>query len=298
MTSLQIRYFLEVARCGSFSKAAERLFAMQPAVSKKIQLMEQELNVELFHRSYRKATLTPAGELYYQLFSKFEREFENVAMTVSQMQRGISSKLSVIAVEGLEITKYSEVLQKLHWEHPMLSVSMDRKSPSEMLDDLLSGNADVVIAFDHLVDGADGISTMVLYESKCSLFFSTNHVLSQEQIENIDLKAFKNETFFWPRGWHSATPGTLRLNEEIRQCLGFVPTHEEHLSSIYAVQSALSCGIGVAVMADEATQNYNLKEINRIPLDIPSNVVAAWRKDNRNQFLRLLLEGFRKCREE
>ncbi len=57
-----LRYFVGVAECGSFSRAAERLHTAQPNLSLQIQKLEAELGVRLFHRSRKGATATAAGE--------------------------------------------------------------------------------------------------------------------------------------------------------------------------------------------------------------------------------------------
>ena len=60
-----MRYFIEVARRGSFSEAARRLYTAQPNLSKQIAQMEQELGFALFVRTRRSVKLTPAGEFLY-----------------------------------------------------------------------------------------------------------------------------------------------------------------------------------------------------------------------------------------
>ena len=57
----QIRYFLAVQETGTFTKAAERLFVTQPALSSGIKGLEEELGVKLFERGHKRATLTPEG---------------------------------------------------------------------------------------------------------------------------------------------------------------------------------------------------------------------------------------------
>jgi DNA-binding transcriptional LysR family regulator len=58
----QIRYVLELYKCGSFSKAAQNLYVTQPTLSQQIQSLEKELNLKLFVRNSRGITLTDAGD--------------------------------------------------------------------------------------------------------------------------------------------------------------------------------------------------------------------------------------------
>ena len=57
--------FYTVAECGNISRAAARLFISQPAVSKSIQKLEENVGIKLFERSSRGVSLTPEGELLY-----------------------------------------------------------------------------------------------------------------------------------------------------------------------------------------------------------------------------------------
>ena len=62
MNTIKIRYFVEVARRGSFSEAARHLYTAQPNLSKQIAQMEQELGFSVFTRSKNGITLTNYGE--------------------------------------------------------------------------------------------------------------------------------------------------------------------------------------------------------------------------------------------
>jgi len=59
----QLASFLEVAKLGSFSRAAEKIYRTQPAVSAQVRLLEQECGEKLFDRSGKRVLLTPAGEV-------------------------------------------------------------------------------------------------------------------------------------------------------------------------------------------------------------------------------------------
>ncbi len=66
MYNHQLDTFIRAADAGSFSKAAEDLFISSTAVMKQINLLENALEVQLFHRTPRGLTLTDAGKSYYQ----------------------------------------------------------------------------------------------------------------------------------------------------------------------------------------------------------------------------------------
>ena len=62
MELTQLRYVLQLASTSNFSKAADRLYITQPALSQQINVLEEELGLKLFRRTTRKVTLTETGE--------------------------------------------------------------------------------------------------------------------------------------------------------------------------------------------------------------------------------------------
>lgn len=78
MTISQIKYFVTVAKCLSFTKAAEQLFVTQPALSRHIRNMEEELNIQLFVRTNHGIRLTPAGSSLYMGMSTLYQNYINM----------------------------------------------------------------------------------------------------------------------------------------------------------------------------------------------------------------------------
>src|SRR5712692_9310990 len=91
MELAQLEYFLKVVEEGSFSKAAERVFRTQPAVSIAIRRLEEEIGAPLFERSQKTPALTEVGELVYdyakRILSLRDQTFDAVSETKS-LQRG------------------------------------------------------------------------------------------------------------------------------------------------------------------------------------------------------------------
>jgi len=61
----QLEYFLMVSDLASFTRAAERLYVSQPAVTNAVRSLEEELGIQLLDRSQRKVTLTAEGKIFH-----------------------------------------------------------------------------------------------------------------------------------------------------------------------------------------------------------------------------------------
>ena len=96
MTSLQIKYFLTVTDCMSFSQAAEALFVSQPSVSRQIKQLEQELGYQLFDRTQRSAvSLTAAGMVFRDAFQGIQKQYHTAQTAARELAAAESLVLRV-----------------------------------------------------------------------------------------------------------------------------------------------------------------------------------------------------------
>ena len=87
----RIEYFLMAAKYMNFTKAANLLYISQPSLSKQIAILEEELGQQLFDRSKRNLTLTPAGRVLCSGFEKLMPEIESLVEKVKQIKNGTTS---------------------------------------------------------------------------------------------------------------------------------------------------------------------------------------------------------------
>ena len=88
-----IRAFLAVAETGSFSRAAEKLFITQPAISKRISTLEESLDCQLFDRLGKTIQLTQAGEALIPSYQKILTEIDQTERIVSSLRTNVSGHL-------------------------------------------------------------------------------------------------------------------------------------------------------------------------------------------------------------
>ena len=87
MNMIQMKYFITAAKCLNFTKAADKLFITQPALSRQIASMEAELNMQLFIRNNRSVRLTPAAVVLLEGFEKIYNEYNvTVAKALNSFQ--------------------------------------------------------------------------------------------------------------------------------------------------------------------------------------------------------------------
>lgn len=89
----QLEYFLAVSELKSFTKAAEKFYVSQPAVTNAISSLEKELNTRLFVRSNRHFSLTTEGEVFYNYIKLV---FKDVNVALSQLDHVKNKKKNIL----------------------------------------------------------------------------------------------------------------------------------------------------------------------------------------------------------
>ena len=95
MDILNLQTFISVSDAGSFSRASEQLFITQPAVSKRISALEQELGIPLFDRIGKKVQLTEAGHALLPSAKKILAELEESRRAISNLSGKVSGSLKL-----------------------------------------------------------------------------------------------------------------------------------------------------------------------------------------------------------
>lgn len=142
MELYQLKTFVAVAQEGNLSRAAERLFLSQPAVSAQIKALEEELGLALFLRTPRGMETTPAG---LSLRERAEATLKSAEDFLHQA-RAVSGRLSGPFRLGHntdpEYLRIFRVAQEVHQEHPGIELELFKANSGEIRQDLETGRLD------------------------------------------------------------------------------------------------------------------------------------------------------------
>ncbi len=138
----QLETFLEVARHNSFSRAAEKRFRTQPAISSLIRSLEEEVGAKLFDRSGGKVAMTAAGKLFQQ-FAEEALQLRRGAITkIGEMERVPRGEIIVGANEGTCLHVLPEVFAQFKKLYPDVQVSVHRAERGRILDLIIDNTVD------------------------------------------------------------------------------------------------------------------------------------------------------------
>jgi DNA-binding transcriptional LysR family regulator len=138
----QLETFLEVARHTSFSRAAEKRFRTQPAISAQIRALEEEVGARLFDRSGGRVALTAAGKVF-QRYAEEALESRRAALaTVGEMERIPRGELVVGANEATCLHILPEVFAEFKKQYASVAVSIHRSERARIMEAIIDNSVD------------------------------------------------------------------------------------------------------------------------------------------------------------
>jgi DNA-binding transcriptional LysR family regulator len=138
----QLETFLEVARLSSFSRAAEKRFRTQPAISAQIRALEEEVGAKLLDRSGGKVSLTAAGKAFQKYADDALQARRAIVTAMAEMERIPRGELVVGANEGTCLHVLPEVFSEFKKQYPGVSVNINRLESTGILESVIDNSVD------------------------------------------------------------------------------------------------------------------------------------------------------------
>lgn len=142
----QLRAFCHVARLGSISRAAERIYSSQPAVSVQIRALEDMVDLALFERNGPNIALTPVGREFYRLALPLVDEIDRLPDTFAEQHRHVAGDVHVAAGDTSAAVLLPEYLKRFAQRHPDSRVNVRTGTGRECLQWLRAYEVDLVVA--------------------------------------------------------------------------------------------------------------------------------------------------------
>lgn len=145
MNVRQLHYFLQIAELKSFTRAAAVLHVAQPALSRSIRLLEDELGVQLFHRTERGVQLTESGELLRARAAKLIADFAQVRDEVAAQATELRGELTVGVPPSMREMVTLPLVRLFRTRHPRVLLRVN-EGISTVLNELVhTGRLDMAV---------------------------------------------------------------------------------------------------------------------------------------------------------
>jgi DNA-binding transcriptional LysR family regulator len=242
----QLRYFLVLAEELHFHRAAKRLFVAQPALSRQIQQLEEEIGVLLFRRNRRLVEITEAGKLFVQRARQVLADLEHATQDARNLERGLAGRLTFSFVPSASYILLPAILKMFRVQYPDVELNLLELSTAQQLDALSRNQSDIALLhpWKHEV--------RVVYKRLMTEPFVVacpeDHPHAGKK--SIPLKSFANDRFIMIPRWLGPTvSGMYEVTAELLRNAGVEPNiAPEAPAQLHAALGLVNAGFGVALV--------------------------------------------------
>lgn len=180
-----LQAFISVSEIGSFSKAAEKLFITQPAVSKRISALEHELNIALFDRIGKKVQLTEAGMAMLPSAKRILAELEESRRVISNLSGKVGGPLRLGTSHHIGLHRLPPVLRAYTANYPDVDLDIHFMDSEDACESVLKG--DLELAISTLPEKPmENLTTNIVWHDPLGIVISKDHPLNGRKNITID----------------------------------------------------------------------------------------------------------------
>ncbi len=245
MDLTQIRYFLALAQTLNFTRAAEACHVTQPALTKSIQRLEEELGGPLLLRERSLTQLTPLGQAMLPLLEQTFAAAERAKEHASGMKRPASSPLRVGLAADVPTPPFLPVFGELAARLPGFELSLEGAGTAKLCEALLQGTLDAAVVTEEAAL-SDRLNRWALFRDVAMLMLPPGHALDTG--EAVPLSALDGTAVICG----TADCRMMRLLEQARKTHGTRPSHRHRVDAPGRAADLVRAGLGIALSTERS----------------------------------------------
>ncbi|SFA98917.1 LysR substrate-binding domain-containing protein [Clostridium frigidicarnis] len=274
MNLQQLEYLKTIAETENFTVAANLLSVTQPALSKSISKLEDELNVPLFEKNGRNIKLTRFGRIFLNHSNIALMEIEKGVKELEDIINPNTGTISISSTSSIGTYFMPFIISGFLNTSPNTKFQFNYQSIPDILKDLKSGKID--LGFYHNIDGIDSndeIESIAIKREEYVLIVPKKHALSNRF--EVSLKELKDESFV------AFCDGNKDKMLSYAEYLGYIPKISIHPSEASMLEGLVAAGAGISVVPNTPIINTNAVSIINIKENIKDKVIyMAWLKNS------------------
>ena len=267
----QLRYFHEIVRLGSFTRAAEVLQIAQPAVSVAIRKLEAELELQLFQRHDRKVSLTAEGERLWVHAQRILQAADDARLEMQEL-KGLSKGAVRVGITGMMGSYYfPPILMAFRHRYPHLSLQVIEGGTWQLQQMLEQAELDLAVIVREFLPTE--LEARVILREEMRVVVACEHPLAQQTTVSIK-DFFKEELVLFRNGYfHRKLVDRLAAEAGVQPVIGF----ETNL--IPLIKSIIKQGFGISTLLAMAVADD--PDLVDLPFTEPVylDLCIAWRRN-------------------
>lgn len=288
----QIEYFQVVARLQHITRAAEILLISQPALSRSIARLEEELGVPLFERQGRSISLNSYGQLFLQRADRIMKEFQDGKQEIQDLLDPNYGTISFGFMPTLGTYLIPNLINSFRSDYPNINFQFKQNGNDLLLKQLESSEIDFCLVSS--IESKNQLQWIQLWSEELFLIVPSIHHLAKH--ESITLQELADEPFVLLEKGNGLRGITDQLFEEA----GITPKITFEGEEVHTVAAFVAAGLGVTIIPEFKGIDWN--NITRIRLRAPNSQRAiglAWVEGrylspSAKRFQQFILDYFKK----
>jgi LysR family transcriptional regulator, low CO2-responsive transcriptional regulator len=270
----QLETFLEVARHASFSRAAEKRFRTQPAISSQIRSLEEEVGAKLFDRSGGKVSLTAPGKAFLAYVEETLSARKAMLVALAEMERIPRGEIIVGANEGTCLHILPEVFADFKKQYPDVSVNIKRADYAKILESVIDNSVDFGVISLPVTDPR--LTVVLIHRDELVIIAPPQHPLGK--MKSATVAEVAKFPLVVPKVGH-----TRDAIEELLHERKLKPNYTMELDSSELLKRFVAADVGVGfIPRSNVVEDVRAKALSAIPIadaQVRRDLALVFRKD-------------------
>ena len=266
MEMQQVRYFLALASTRNFTRAAEQSNVSQPALTRAIRALEDELGGELIRREGRLSHLTELGQRMLPLLQQCYEGASSAKALARQVAAGDVVSLAIGVSRSVNVELIMGCLSELYGSFPSLQLKIRRGSAVQILEMLKAGDAEIAVA-GPLSEPWDRLDSWALFTEGFELAVAGAHALAARNDEIVDGDLIRRERFLVQVGSELADQQMARLH-----AAGVPAANAHEVETDRDVTALVEANLGIAVVPASAPRSSAQRRMRLPSFDLERTV--------------------------
>lgn len=267
----QLTYFLTAAQTQNFRKAADLCLVAQPALSRQIAALEEELGIALFRRVKQRVVLTSAGQEFASYVKNALDTLQQGQFAMSRLQQGQSGTLRIGCNESLATALLPEVFSSFRVKYPDVRMKVSVNRTDEVVALVESGEVDLGLIFDPDVR-SEIVVLKELFRQPLQVLVSAAHPLAQLEPSQMTLRRVLEE----PLILLDQSARLRKVLDRIFLQRGYTISPSVEISSVEALKELVRQGSGITLISPALMRSVHHEGLSLVPIsDLQEEFIYA-----------------------
>ena len=266
MEMQQVRYFLAVSRTLNFTRAAEECNVTQPALTRAIKQLEDELGGELIRREGRNTHLTDLGNRMQPLLQQCYDSALTAKSLAAKVKKGEVSTLSIAVSRTLDLDLFTGALGEVRRAFPRIQLRLRRGTGAEICEMLKNGEIELAVG-GPLGEDWERLDAWPMFTESFDLVVGANDELAKRDGPDLDVELVRESRFLHYVG---TDPAELRREDLTARGLPYDEAHE--VDSVRDLETLLVAQFGLAILPASAMKSPRVRHLPCSALDLKRTV--------------------------